>query len=182
MNPALKPISATLTFVFLSVIGLVILSAVYLVDDYRSVNYAPEIFVWIPAVALVLSLAAMWPSKNIEQSWLSWLGLTVVAFFLTLMGLMYLGLVLSVTTPGTVVQYRVPLSGVFGAKLSRSGGCMYRAQWWAPDGRTAMSQCVDQDLFERYRQGKPVFAKITASEHFNGLLVKLISFEAEAER
>ena len=179
MNPAQQPLSVPVTFGFFGVIALVTVSAVYLVDDYRSINCARELFFWVPAAALVLSLAVMAPLKKQEASWLAWIGLSVFAFLLTLMGLMYLSFVLSVTTPGTVVEYRAPLSGVLGAKTSRSGGCTYRAQWWAPDGRTAMSHCVDQSLFERYRLGQPIVTKVTASEHFNGLLVKLIHFEAE---
>jgi hypothetical protein len=182
MNPAQQPLSVPVTFGFFAVIALVILSAVYLVDDFRSINYARELFLWVPAAALMLSLAVMAPLKKQEASWPAWIGLSVFAFLLTLMGLMCLSFVLSVTTPGTVVEYRAPLSGVLGAKAARSGGCTYNAQWWAPDGRTAMSHCVDRALFERYRLGQPVMAKVTASEHFNGLLVKLISFEVETEK
>lgn len=182
MNPAQQPLSVPVTFGFFAVIALIILSAVYLVDDFRSVHWARELFIWLPVAAFGLSLAVMAPLKKHEASWLAWIGLSVVAFLLTLMGLMYLSFVLSVTTPGTVVEYRAPLSGVFAAKVSRSGGCTYNAQWWAPDGRTALSQCVDRALFERYRMGQPVMVKVTASEHFNGLLVKLVRFEVEAEK
>lgn len=49
MNPAQQPLSVPVSFGFCAVIGVVILSAVYLGDDFRLVAYAPELLVWVSA-------------------------------------------------------------------------------------------------------------------------------------